>query len=124
MEQMTKQTETNSVQNENYTVQRIIGTIFGLFEFTLVFRLLFKLFGANAGNDFVNFIYSITNPFVRVFEGIFSKITISNINSRAVLEPATLIAIFVIALIGWVIMGLIMPNITHRSETTEYTAKN
>lgn len=121
MEKLIKNTEVRIIQKENYTVQRIIGTIIGLMEAILTFRLLFKLLGANSGNDFVHFIYNMTAPFVRLFEGIFSKIKLPMINMSAVLEPATLIAIFLTALIGWVIMGFIMPNVTNRSKVVQYT---
>ena len=64
MEQMTKQTETRNTKQESHIVQRIVAIIFGIIEVILVFRLIFKLLGANLKNDFVLGIYAITQFFV------------------------------------------------------------
>ena len=53
--------------------KQIIWFIGGLLFSLLAARFLLLLFGANLGNGFANFIYSITNPFVSPFYGIFNK---------------------------------------------------
>ena len=121
MEQMTKQTETRNTNPENYTAQRFVVAIFGIIEIILAFRLVFKLMGANPTNGFVQGIYSVTQVFVGVFEGIFSRVTTSGAETTAVFEPATLIAMVVIALIAWVVLKLMTPRIRNRVERTEYT---
>ncbi len=113
MEQMTKKTEIFNTKQESRTAQRIIYAIFGLIEAILAFRLIFKLLGANPDNGFVHSIYAVSQFFVGIFEGIFPRIT--------VFEPATLIAMVVIALIAWVVLKLIKPRIGNYSEKTEYT---
>src|SRR5665647_1732398 len=121
MEQMTKQTETRNTQLESHTAQRIVGIIFSVIEIILAFRLIFKLLGANPKNDFVHGIYAVTQFFVGIFEGIFSRVTTSGAETTAIFEPATLIAMVVIAVIAWVVLKLMTPRIGNRVERTEYT---
>lgn len=118
---MNKQTETRNTKLESHTAQRIVGIIFSVIEIILAFRLIFKLLGENPKNDFVHGIYAATQFFVGIFEGIFSRVTTSGAETTAVFEPATLIAIVVIALIAWVVLKLITPRIGTRVERTEYT---
>ncbi len=119
MDQVTKQTETRDIRTENNTAKRIIGVVFGVIEVILGMRLIFKLLGANPNNGFIKMIYNITRFFVGIFEGIFSNITVNEASS-AVFEPATLIAIVVVALIGWLVLKLMTPRISNRVERTEY----
>ena len=118
---MNKQTETRNIKLESQTAQRNVGIIFSVIEIILAFRLVFKLLGANPNNYFVHGIYAATQFFVGIFEGIFSQVTTSGAEATAVFEPATLIAIVVIALIAWVVLKLITPRIETRVERTEYT---
>jgi len=121
MEQMTKQTETRNTKLESHKAQRIVGIIFGVIEVVLAFRFIFKLLGANPENNFVHGLYAVTQFFVAIFEGIFPRVTTSGVETTAVFEPATLIAIVVIALIAWGVLKLMTPRINNRVETTEYT---
>jgi len=66
-----------------------------IIEILLFLRLIFKLTGADSTNNFINFIYAVTNPFVAPY-GIF------------VFEPGTLIAMFVYALLAWGIAKIII----------------
>ncbi len=53
--------------NQNSAVARIISIIYYLFgavEVLLLVRFVLQLVGANAGNGFANFIYSVSAPFV------------------------------------------------------------
>jgi len=121
MEQMTKQTETRNANPENYTAQRFVVAIFSVIEIILAFRLVFKLMGANPTSGFVQGIYSVTQFIVGIFEGIFSRVTTTGAETKAVFEPATLIAMVVIALIAWVVLKLMPPRVGTRVEKTEYT---
>jgi hypothetical protein len=123
-EQMTKETETYKSKQDSNIVQRIIYTIFGVISAVLVFRLIFKLLGANSENVFVRGIYAFTQPIVGIFEGIFSSATINGAETTAVFEPASLIAMAVIALIAWVVLKIITPRSGNRLERTEYTQHN
>ncbi len=120
MNQYTRQTETRNIQQDSTTGRRIVGVIFGLIEIILFMRLIFKLLGANASNGFIKIIYGITQFFVGLFEGIFAEITI-NSTTKAVFEPATLIAIILVALLAWLVLKLMTPRKSNQVETTEYT---
>ncbi len=85
----------------------IVYLLAGLLEAVLAFRLLFKLLGANPASGFVNFIYDLTEPLVSPFYGIFGQATTSGVETAAVFEPATIIAMLVYGLVAWLIVRLI-----------------
>jgi len=120
MEQTTNQTETRNTELENHTAKRVVGVIFAVIEVVLAFRLVFKGLGANPTNGFVRGIYGVTQFLVGIFEGIFSRGTTSGAETTAVLEPATLIVMVVIALIAWAVLKLMTPHTGARVERTEY----
>lgn len=75
-----EQVQTSTVMNSRNPedsgtekTKQIIWFIGGLLFSLLAARFLLLLLGANLGNGFANFIYSITNPFVSPFYGIFNK---------------------------------------------------
>lgn len=114
------QTETQSERSESHPARRIVGVLFGAVEIILGLRLIMKLLGANAENELVKILYSVTGFFVSLFEGIFSRITI-NEASGAVFEPATLLAMVVIALLAWVVLKLMTPRAGRHVVKTEYS---
>jgi len=114
------QTETRSAQAESHPAKRIVSVIFSAAEIVLGLRLILKLLGANAENSIIKALYDITGFFVKIFEGIFSRVTI-NEASGAVFEPATLIAMVVIAVIAWVVLKLMTPRAGSRVVKTEYS---
>ncbi|MGI5998915.1 MAG: YggT family protein [Lutispora sp.] len=81
--------------------------ILGLIEVLLLFRFLFKLLGANPNNGFVSFLYSMAGIFIAPFTGIFYSFVSQGLAAKSVLEPSTLIAMIVYAVIAWGIVGLI-----------------
>jgi uncharacterized protein YggT (Ycf19 family) len=91
-------------------VANIIYAIVGILEGLLAFRLIFKLLGANPSSGFVNFIYDLSEPFVSPFYGIFPQATTEGVVTSSVFEPATLVAMLVYALIGWLVMRLTAPR--------------
>lgn len=119
MDQMTKQTETSVVRPEIDTAKRIVGIIFGVMEILLGLRLVFALLGANPDNGFIKAIHFSTQFIVGIFESIFAKTTISEANN-AVFEPATLIAMVIVGLIGWVVLKLMASRGSNRVHKTEY----
>ena len=114
------QTETHSAQAESHPARRIVSVLFGAVEIILAVRLILKLLGANAGNSIIKVLYGTTGFFVKLFEGIFSRVTI-NEASGAVFEPATLIAMVVIALIALGVLKLMTPRTGSRVVKTEYS---
>ena len=100
-------TETKRVATSSQTVEYLIYFLIGLLEILLAFRLVLKLLGANAGSAFVGLIYGLTGVFILPFEGIFRKGITQGIETVSVLEPSTLVALLVYAVIGWGIVKLI-----------------
>lgn len=93
------------------TGSQIIGYfvyfLFGVLEILLGFRVLFKLLGANPSSIFVGLIYGVTKLFVLPFEGIFRRGFTEGIETTSVLEPSTIVAIIVYAIVAWGIVKLI-----------------
>ena len=102
---------------------RFVYWIVGILEALLAFRLVFKLLGANAGSSFVSTIYNISGSFVAPFSGIFRTAVNTGIETKSVVEPATIIAMLVYGLIGYGIVRLIgigeKPNQTTRETIKE-----
>ncbi len=74
--------------------------VLGFFEILLALRLLLKLLGIGASN----IIYSVTSPLVAPFNSMFHVAPVSG----AVLEWTTLLAMLVLAAIGYGIIGLML----------------
>ena len=61
-------------------------------------------------------IYSLTGIFIMPFNGIFRQATATGVETTAVLEPATLVAIIVYAVLAWGIVALIRIASRERAE--------
>ncbi len=92
---------------EYHTIQHIIYYIAGAIDILLLFRLIFKMMGANPSSGFVAFIYSFSEFFIFPFRAIFGNATAPGAETTAIFEPATLIALVVIAILAWGIAKLI-----------------
>ncbi|MGB4659653.1 MAG: hypothetical protein WBI07_10755 [Mobilitalea sp.] len=102
------ETDNNKVtKKDGLTANKIIYYILGILEVLFAFRLVFKVLGANAESGFVSIIYSITGLFLTPFTAIFRSATTQGIETKAVLEPSTIIAMIVYALIAWGLAKLI-----------------
>ncbi len=88
-------------------VQQAVYYIAGAIEVLVLFRLVFKMTGANPASGFIAFIYSLSGFFVFPFQAIFGNTTAPGAETTAVFEPATLIAIAVYAVLAWGIAKLI-----------------
>ncbi len=102
---------------ENFTARRVVYYILGIFEILLAFRLVFKLLGANPNSGFVSSIYSISQVFLAPFTAIFRSAETQGIETKAVLEPSTIIAMLVYALVAWGIVKLIVIMKGHSQKT-------
>lgn len=89
------------------TVEYLIYFFFGLLEVLLAFRLVLKLTGASMASAFVGFIYGVTGLFIVPFEGIFRKAFNQGIETTSVLEPSTIVAIVVYAVLALGIVKLL-----------------
>jgi uncharacterized protein YggT (Ycf19 family) len=84
---------------------RIVTFLFGILQALLILRIVLLLLVANPGNDIVQFIFDITQPFVEPFRGMFSlnKVTVG----QSVFDVAALVA-----LLGWTLIeALILAGI-------------
>lgn len=100
----------------NFKLRKIVYYILGIIEAFFAFRLIFKLLGANPGSTFVSLIYTISGAFLAPFSGIFKTAVTKGIETKAVLEPATIIAMIVYALIAYGIVRLIEISGTHKDK--------
>lgn len=89
------------------TAEYLIYFFFGFLEILLAFRLVLKLTGASQSSGFVRAIYAISGLFILPFEGIFRRGFASGIETTAVLEPSTIVAILVYILLAWGIVKLV-----------------
>lgn len=105
-----RQTETSS-QIPTYSEQRNaqsdrgnawVWYIVGIVDLLLALRIIFHLFGARAVG-FADFLYGITGPFVAPFRGIFPNPAVDG----SYFDMASLTAIIVYVILGWIISGLI-----------------
>lgn len=90
-------------EKSEYLVYYFVGAL----EILLAFRLILKLAGASMASGFVKMIYGITGIFTWPFEGIFRRAVSQGIETTSVLEPATLVALLVYAIVGWGIVKLV-----------------
>ncbi len=101
----------NSTKNEQatsyQTVEYLTYFFFGALEVLLVFRLILKLTGANSFSAFVGLVYGITGVFIVPFQGIFHQATTAGVETTAVLEPSTIVAIVVYAVLAIGIVKLL-----------------
>lgn len=87
------------------TLKRVTGLIqlgFGVLNGLIGLRFMLKLMAANPANPFASLIYTITSPFLWMFQGLTRTPAFEGIE----IEFFSLIAIGVYALLGWVIIQL------------------
>jgi uncharacterized protein YggT (Ycf19 family) len=91
-------------------ITNIIYAVFALVEIILGLRFILKLFGADAGNAFVAWLYETSGAILDPFRGIFPT---QVFQSNFVLEFSTLFAIILYAIIAllliWIINAITAP---------------
>ena len=97
----------HSSQAKNLKIKKTVYYVLGVLEVLFAFRLIFKLLGANPGSPFVSFIYTLSGIFIAPFNGIFRSAVTEGIETKSVLEPTTIIAMIVYALIAYGMVRLI-----------------
>ena len=98
-------------------IENVVYFLFGILEVLLAFRLILKLTGASLSSGFVRLIYNLTGVFILPFNGIFSKGYAQGVETTSVLEPATIVAIFVYILIAWGIVKLVRISSGEKQES-------
>ena len=110
-------TETKRVASGSQTVEYLIYFLFGTLEILLAFRLVLKLTGANIASGFVGLVYGLTGIFILPFEGIFRRGYAQGVETSSILEPSTLVAIVVYAVLAWGIVKLMRILSGERQQT-------
>jgi len=80
------------------TAERVIWYIAGVLQVLLAFRFILALLGANPANQFANFIYSASHPFVAPFFNLFGYDLRYGVSR---FEVFTLVAMLVYAVVAW-----------------------
>jgi uncharacterized protein YggT (Ycf19 family) len=96
-----------------FWAKRVVSLLFGILFVLIVLRIFLLLLVANPGNSIVDFIYSITEPFVAPFRGIFQFDVVSS--GDAALDVAA-----IVALIGWFLIYLLIMAILRIGDRRSY----
>ena len=82
-----------------YKVLETIYVLFGLIEALIAIRVVLRALGANPSAGFAQFIYGVTAPLLAPFVGLFADPQVGD----GVIELHALTALFVYALLAWLI---------------------
>lgn len=95
------------MENVPLKIQRftydIIYYVLWIIEITLFLRFALKLLGANAANQVVAFVYSISLALMGPFNGMFGTAVVGDM----VLEPSVLIAMVFYAIVGYILITFV-----------------
>jgi hypothetical protein len=83
--------------------EQAVWLITGVVVVVLSIRFIFKMLAASVQSGFVRFIYDMTQGLIAPFHGIFNTASSGNF----VIEPETVVAAVVYALIGWGLVVLV-----------------
>jgi hypothetical protein len=87
-----------------YLITRLVYVFFVLVELFLVLRFVLRLFGANAANGFVNWVYEMSSVLLDPFRGIFPTPVFE---STYVLELSTIFAMIIYAVVVMLLVYVI-----------------
>ena len=82
-------------------IARFVMFLFGVLQVALILRIILLLLVANHGNDVVQLILNVTDPFVEPFRGMFQLDRVTA--GRQVLDIAA-----IVALIGWSLVEMLV----------------
>jgi hypothetical protein len=103
------------------TISLVLFAILAAVETMLAFRLAFLAAGANAANNFVEFIYDSTGWLADPFEGIIAN---RAMDGGGTFEPATLIAMFVYAVAVGLFAILMGHGVSARGERSKVDVRS
>jgi uncharacterized protein YggT (Ycf19 family) len=83
-------------------LSRFVTFLFGVLQVALILRIILLLLVANPGNDVVQLILNITDPFVEPFRGMFQLDRVTA-DQGSQLDIAA-----IVALIGWSLVELLV----------------
>lgn len=101
-------------RNSAYTIGQLIWLFFGLVIGLIGLRVLLLFIGANEASPFASFIYSVTDLFLWPFYGL----TGTPAAGSMVLDIPAIIAMFVYALLAWLLVKLVYVILYRPSSTT------
>lgn len=90
-------------QPQNFATN-LVNLFTGIVAIFLGLRFVLRLFGANADNDFVSWVYDMSAVLLEPFRGIFPT---EVIDRQYVFEFNTLFALMIYAIIGLLLIALI-----------------
>lgn len=85
-------------------LRELLAFVVAISEIVLIFRFILKLLAANPNAEFVQWIYSMSQPLLQPFLFAFPT---PSVKGGFVLEFTTLFAIFAYAIIGYLIQELL-----------------
>jgi len=85
---------------------RVVTFLFGIVQALLILRIVLLLLVANRGNDIVQFILNVTQPFVDPFIGMFSLNRVTA-DQGSVLDVAAIVALIGVTLIEMLVLAAI-----------------
>jgi uncharacterized protein YggT (Ycf19 family) len=83
-------------------VSRFVKFLFGVLQVALILRVILLLLVANPGNDVVQLILNVTDPFVEPFRGMFQL-------DRVTADQGSMLDIAaIVALVGWTLVEMLI----------------
>ena len=86
-----------------FKLTQLVWLLFGLLEALIALRVGLKLIGANPANPFASLVYNLSALFLWPFFGLTGTPAVNNM----VLEIPSIIAMFVYALVAWVVARIV-----------------
>jgi uncharacterized membrane protein YhdT len=109
-----QRTVTTETVSPSIRASQVVYVVFGVIEALIAFRVVLKLLAANPDAGFSSLIYTITWPFVALFQGVFP----TPASHGSVFEFSSVLAILVYVLLGWAIVRLIQVAGNRQTTTT------
>ena len=98
-------------------VSKVIWLLVAIVEVLIGLRVFLKLIGANPANDFGAFVSNLAGVFLAPFFSLTGNLS----SGGMVLEIPSLIAMFVYALLGWVIIRAVLPLFDRATTSSKST---
>lgn len=83
-------------------IRTLVSVIFGIIEFLLSLRFIFKFFVVNSSTPFVAWVYGVTAELVSPFARILPDLSFGGF----VVDFATLVALVVYVFVGYLILSI------------------